>query len=220
MVIGQDTESTDIDAPALAIQPDCASLRGLPLIQSPDVVVQRVMNVVMPLRQPVLPETMAGLKADLVMALARQRDALTTGLDNLGTIHFARFNIIGDALLLLSVYDGTLQGYVQEFAVQIGEAFDVIMSFVEEPPPLPVCQHPAEFVEWVMTRDIAQFSRDPTGLVRQALHVSADATPLEGRMKAVLTKFFENHHHAHLSMHRGYPGRSVAQIRRALEVGW
>ena len=34
------------------------------------------------------------VKAKLVLALARQRDAITTGLDNLGTIHFARFNIV------------------------------------------------------------------------------------------------------------------------------
>ncbi len=110
----------------------------------------------------------------------RRARRVTTGLDNLGSIHFARFNIINDDLHLISVYDGTLQGYVQEFAVQIGTTFDRILSFVADWPP-PSCaddarpvsvrDHPAEFVEWVMAHDIVQLPRDPTELVRRALAV-------------------------------------------------
>ena len=247
MVIGPGARTTQVDPPAAHPAPidvSCDSLRDLPTMHSPSVVVQRVMNVVMPLRQPDEARgehTMADVKAELVIALARQRDAITTGLDNLGTIHFARFNIVGDALHLLSVYDGTLQGYVQEFAVQLGEAFDAILSFVagwppapcsRDPQPVSVRNHPAEFVEWVMRRDLEQLQRDPTDLLEGALRAAVATTngdgdllvggglPLERLTRARLRTFFDEHPDAHLSMHRGYPGRSVAQIRQALEVGW
>ena len=50
MVIGQDVESPDRNAAAEPLRPSCRALSNLPQIQSPGVVVQRVMNVVMPLR--------------------------------------------------------------------------------------------------------------------------------------------------------------------------
>jgi hypothetical protein len=209
-----------------------------PVVQSPAVVIQRVMNVVMPLRAPKEDEgeTMALLKARLVMALATERDAITTGLDNLGSIHFARFNLINNDLHLISVYDGTLQGYVQEFTVQIGSAFDRIMSFVADWPPescaddarpVSVRDHPAEFVEWVMAHDIVQIPRDPTDVVARARAPDAGddgagrSSDDVGRLiEDALVKQFEACPHANLSVHRGYAGRTVAQIRDALQLGW
>jgi len=214
--------------------------RDLPSLQSPTVVVQRVMNLVMPIKRddadgaddsttPVSPQT----KARLVIAMSAERDAIATAMDNLGAVHFARFNIVGDDLHFQAVYDGTAEGYVHDFVVHLGAVFDVIMSFIADwPPPayraehargrsVSVRDHPAEFVEWVLRHDIPQLPRDVSGLLRTELNRGAAGGPaMQGLLFNALVDRFSRSGNAHLSMHRGYPGRTVAQIRDALDVGW
>jgi hypothetical protein len=185
------------------------------------------MNLVMPLKDP----TPAG-KADLVLALSLERDAITTAMDNVGSVHFARFNIVGGDLHLIAVFDGTSQGYIREFALQMGRTFDVIMERIADWPPPPMSPNeqvsvtscPAEFVEWALRHDIPQFSRDPAGTLTQALnrhHDAGDAMPdLRTVLVTVLEDAFIANPNAHLSIHRAYAGRSAAQIRDALGMGW
>ena len=209
------------------------ALRDLPRLQSPAVVIQRVMNLVMPIKRtpPDGTEVSPKMKAELVIALAAERDAVTTAMDNIGTVHFARFNIIGNDLHLISVYDGTVQGYVHDFAVHLGPAFDTILGFIEDWPPdrykradgaqVSVRDHPAEFVEWVLRHDIRQLPRDPSELLRPMLEVGGDGGPTVTEMLfESLVTLFEREPNVHLSMHRAYAGRTVAQIRDALEMGW
>lgn len=225
----------DIGQSAMATEPVISPVGlAMPLVQSPSVVIQRVMNLVMPIVRTArmdddgrpVSDVLPATKARLVLALAQQRDAITTGLDNLGTIHFARFNIVGDDLHLISVYDGTAQSYVQDFAVQLGPVFDVILSFVADWPrdegtPWSVRDHPSEFLEWVLAHDLLQIPRDPTQSVGEALRRGrGSGRDVRSLTLGALTSVFEQCPSAHLSMHRGYPGRSVAQIREALEVGW
>ena len=157
----------------LVDSPDLQTYVEVPHVGSPGTVIQRVMNLVMPLKDP-SPEG----KADLVMALAFERDAITTAMDNVGSVHFARFNIIGGDLHLIAVFDGTPQGYIREFALQMGRTFDVIMERIAGwPPPLiassngpvSVASCPAEFVEWALRHDVPQLPRDPADLLNRTI---------------------------------------------------
>jgi hypothetical protein len=200
-----------------------AAVRPVPVTPAADVVVQRVMNVVVPLRDP-----SARGKADLVLALARERDALTTALDNVGTVHFARFNIVGDNLEFMSVYDGLAASYLLEFALQVGAAFDAIVSRAADWPPPPfrpddevsVTQCPSQFVEWVLAHELPHVPRDVTDLLYESVRGDLRGRPLEGVLRDRLVALFEDHGGAHFSMQRGYAGASCAQIRDALGLGW
>ena len=81
-------------------------------LQTPGVVVQRAMNVVMPLKDP-----SAKGKAALVQTMGNRREAIDSGLNAVGTIHFARFTLIEGALLMIAIHDGGAESYIREFAV-------------------------------------------------------------------------------------------------------
>jgi hypothetical protein len=191
-------------------------------LQTPSVVVQRAMNLVMPLRDP----STAG-KARLVRDLAVHREAIDSGLNAVGTIHFARFNLVEGALLMISVYDGGAESYIREFARTLGDVFDDIMSHVADWPPAPfspgervsVRAHPDEFVEWVLDHDLLQLPRDPTELLSGAGDAPDGADPLAA-VEDALMRTLARERYVSLSTYRGYPGYSVAQIRDALGLGW
>ena len=132
----------------------------------------------------------------------------------------------------MAVFDGTPQGYIREFALQMGHAFDVIMNRIADWPPPPfapgefvsVASCPAEFVEWALRHDIRQLPRDPAADLAAELRRRRAAgevlPPLGQILREQLVAWFTESPDAHLSIHRGYPGRSAAQIRDALGVGW
>ena len=166
--------------------------------------VQQPMNLVMPLRH----WTVAG-RADVVLTLARAADEVMVGLNNVGTVHFARFDILAGDLCMFAVYDGDLTGYLRDFIAAVGHAFDAIMGLVKDPPPTPVALHVDEFVAWVIAHDAFQLPEEPTDL-------SPDLADLR---RQTLLAFHRNRNIA-ASFYRGYPGFTVAQIRDALGVGW
>ena len=166
--------------------------------------VQQTMNLVMPLAHPG-PRT----TAELTMYMRLNVDALYVGLDVVGTVHSARFDIIGDSLAMVSVYDGDFETYIRDFIVAIGDVFDVLMGYVKDPPPVPVSEHPSAFVEWVNERDLLQVPDDPTDLV--------DDIDLLARRLLLL---FREQPDVQLGMYRAYAGWSVAQIRQALGLEW
>lgn len=49
-------------------------------------------------------------------------------------------------LVLHTVYDGPFGAYLQHFALQVGDLFDVLFQYIEDPPPTPVHKFPNEFV--------------------------------------------------------------------------
>lgn len=167
--------------------------------------VQRTMNLIMPLRDD-SPKT----KAELAAAMIAVEDELVAGLDNIGTVHFARFDIIGDRLSMISVYDGDFSTYIRDFIVTIGSVFNLILEHIAEPlPPLPCEEHVDAFVDWVDSLDILQIPHDLSQL-------GEDLSTLP--RKVVL--LFDASPQSQLGVYRGYPGWSVAQIRKALGVGW
>lgn len=166
--------------------------------------VQQTMNLIMPLAHPG-PET----TAKLLELLQFRVDDLFGGLDVVGTVHFARFDVIGSDLSMISVYDGDFETYIRDFIAAFGDIFDDIMAFVKNPPPLPVGDNPSAFVDWVNARDLLQLPQDSTEL-------TDDLSLLSRR----LLLLFDAKPEVQLGVYRSYPGFSVAQIRQALGLEW
>src|SRR5271154_6573269 len=124
------------------------SVGGLP---SPPVALQRPMTLVMPLADP----SYAGIQSLMQTMFLGPGVPLATPLNNGGTIHFARFVVIENSLVMASSYDGDFSDYIQMFIHTIGDVFDLMMEFVVDPPPTPVQQHPDAFVDWVEAHDKA-----------------------------------------------------------------
>ena len=165
---------------------------------------QTPMNLVMPLRYPLVP-----FRAAFGKMLVESLDEILAGLNNVGTVHFARFDIVEGNLLMFSIYDGNFEGYIRDFIGTIGEAFDGIMGFVQDPPKVPCGENVDEFVAWVRQHDSLQMPDLPTG-------VSSDLRALERTTLVLLHR----NRNAQMGVYRGYPGYSVAQIRDALGIGW
>jgi hypothetical protein len=162
------------------------------------------MNLVMPLRFP-----QVVFRAEFAKMLFLAVDGLYAGLNNVGTVHFARFDIIDGNLCMFSIFDGDFNGYIRDFIGAIGEAFDHIMGFVEDPPTVPCGENVDEFIEWVRRHDSLQLPELPTD-------ISADLVALR---RQTLVLLYRNKN-AQLGVYRGYPGYSVAQIRDGLGIGW
>lgn len=119
--------------------------------------VSRGLNLWLELRNPDdLPLLMAGI--------AQEQKATRAKLLQQGNVHFARFlpsrgvtvtyddgssKKLGVALQVITEYDGDLDAYATDFIFTIGKVFDIILTFVEGAPPLPVRDHPAEFVNFI-----------------------------------------------------------------------
>jgi hypothetical protein len=172
--------------------------------EAPSDNLQQSTNLIMP-----LVDNSPMTAAQLAMYMRLNADNLYTGLDVVGTVHFARFDIIGTNLCMVSVYDGDFETYIRDFIAAIGDVFDKLMEFVKDPPPTPVGEYPSQFVEWVNARDLFQVPDDPTELVD-------DLSLLPRR----LLLLFDEHKQIQLGMYRGYAGSSVAQIRRGLGLEW
>ena len=85
--------------------------------------VQRMMNLIMPLKD----KSPIG-RAKATLAIAQNVDEIFDGLDNVGTVHFARFLLLGDNICMISVYDGDFSNYIRDFIATIGSVFDAVMS--------------------------------------------------------------------------------------------
>ncbi len=165
---------------------------------------QRAMNLVMPLK-----DTSVLGRLRLTVAIGSCNDELMAGLNNVGNVHFARFDLIDDSLCMVSVYDGDFKNYIRDFIVAIGSIFDVIMTFVVDPPPTPVAEHADEFIAWVDAHDLFQFPSSLMVLPGDLEELPRDALLL-----------MNQHRHIMIGLYHCYPGFSTAQIRQALGVGW
>jgi hypothetical protein len=166
---------------------------------------QRPMNLIIPLRRPSIVT-----RSHITRALVQSTDEVLAGLNNVGTVHFARFDIVAGNLCMFSIYDGDLSSYVRDFIATIGNAFDAILTWVKDPPPLPVGSHVEEFIAWIEAHDAFQMPEQPTDLI------SRDLSTLPRDTVVALHR----HPNAQLGVYRGYPGFSTAQIRHHLSVGW
>jgi hypothetical protein len=166
--------------------------------------VQRSMNLVMPLRHPI-----TGGRGEATESLTRATDEILVGLNNVGTVHFARFTIVKNALCMFSVYDGDFEGYIRDFISSIGTSFDQIMDLVKDPAETPCAEHVDEFIRWVGAHDALQLPDQSTAL-------TPDISLIKRRVLTLLHK----NPNVQLGIYRAYPGFSAAQIRDGLGIGW
>jgi len=170
---------------------------------------QRTMNLIMPLA-----DASALGKARLVQTLAAAVHEVTAGLDNTEIVHNGRFVIVDRCLCMFSVYDGDFSNYIRDFIYNIGAAFDGILSFVKDPPPLPVEDNPDAFIDWVKAHDAPQLPYQDIASINPAY--DPDLTKIARRLVLLL----DTHPDAQLFSYFAYPGVSGAQIRHALQLGW
>lgn len=165
---------------------------------------QRPMNLIMPLRRP---NVIA--RGKVAQALFTATDEIVVGLNNVGTVHFARFDLIAGNLCMFSIYDGELNGYIRDFVAVIGDAFDTLLGYVKDPPPTPVGYHIDQFLEWIENHDAFQLPEQPT-----------DITTNLADLRRQTLILLHRHPNVQLGIYRGYPGFSAAQIRQQLAIGW
>jgi hypothetical protein len=168
---------------------------------------QMHMNLVMPLAD----QTDVG-RARAIQAVAANIDELFTGLSNVGTVHFARFDLIGGNLCMFSVFDGEFRAYIRDFISVFGSVFDALLGLVEDPPPSPCTQHPAAFIDWIHRHDSFQIPRDLTSLFPDEKNIK--------NLPRDLVLLLNENPHIQIGRFSGYPGISVAQIRDRTGMGW
>jgi len=183
--------------------------------------VQRMMNLIMPLR-----DKSAIGRAEAALAIAQNVDEIFAGLDNVGTVHFARFLLIGDSICMISVYDGDFTNYIRDFIATIGSVFDEVMKLVVGGDALrPTAENIEAFIDWVHEHDLFQAPDFPTDLF--TLNKESGKTPRgEGppELRSLAREFvLQLNANPNISLgggYRGYPGVSVADVRRKFGVGW
>ncbi len=169
--------------------------------------VQQQMNLAMPLR-----DTTAIGKAKAVQMVAANIDELFTGLNNIGTVHSARFDLIGDYLCIITVYDGDHEVYIRDFISVFGSVFDAMIRVVADPPPWPCELYSAEFVKWINDHEGFQI---PTNLTT----MFPNETNLENLSRDLILLLDQNPY-VQIGRFSGYPAMSTAQIRLATGIEW
>lgn len=115
-------------------------------------VTQASLNVAMRLKAPVKDS------ADLVREVIRSgAPRIEEALRDARHVHFAWFELIeSDTVLVLhTVYDGPFDAYIQDFALKVGDLFDLLFKCIENPPPMPVDKFPNEFVAHIQRNNRA-----------------------------------------------------------------
>jgi hypothetical protein len=175
----------------------------------------------MPLRDP----TPIG-RAKAALAIAQNVDEIFSGLDNVGTVHFARFLLVDNYICMISTYDGDFSNYIRDFIVTIGSVFDAVMDHVEGGDDLkPTTQNVEKFIDWVHAHDLFQapdFPTDLFDLVDEAAGVEPGSRPHELRTlpRELILQLNANPNISLGGGYRAYPGYSASQVRQKFGVGW
>jgi hypothetical protein len=177
----------------------------------PSNLLQVSMNLVMPLRDP----TAVGM-AHVMGAVGATIDEVFVGMDNVGTVHFARFDLVAGNLCMFSIFDGDPEAYIRDFILMFGRVFDALMDLVKDPPPTPSESHVEEFIEWIMRHDAFHTPGSITDTFPKL-----DNIENAGRDLVLMMERNRREGRAvELGIYRRYPGFSAAQIRSKLGVGW
>ncbi|WP_152535997.1 hypothetical protein [Bradyrhizobium sp. Ai1a-2] len=183
--------------------------------------IQCMMNLIMPLKD----KSPIG-RAKAALAIAQNKDAIYAGLDNVGTVHFARFVIVGDNICMFSVYDGDFTNYIRDFIATIGGVFNAVVKLVEGGDAVTPCEHNVEaFIQWVHERDLYQVPDTATDLLRDQEALNGDKASfghddLRLLPRKVVLQLRANANVSLGSGYRAYPGFSAAQVRNQLGIGW
>jgi hypothetical protein len=89
-----------------------------------------------------------------IQSLPPNQNPFIVALNKIGTVHFARFALLGnDQLGVITTYDGNFEVYINEFIDNIGNVFNALLTHVENAPPLPVQTYRQEFLKYIRTAD-------------------------------------------------------------------
>jgi len=191
---------------------------GPPLSIQPGDNVQRMMNLVMPLKD----KSSIG-RAKAALAIAQNKDAIYAGLDNVGTVHFARFVIVNDNICMFSVYDGDFTNYIRDFIATIGSVFNAVVTLVEGGDSvIPSEQNVEAFIDWVHAHDMYQVPDMATDILRDQEAVNGDKgnDDLRRLPRDLILQLHVNTNVSLGSGYRAYPGYSAAQVRQQFGIGW
>jgi hypothetical protein len=194
---------------------------GPPFSIQPGDNVQRMMNLVMPLK-----DKSAVGRALAALAIAQNKDEIFAGLDNVGTVHFARFVIVDNNICMMSVYDGDFTNYIRDFIATIGSVFDAVVSLVEGGDAvIPSEQNVEKFIDWVHAHDMYQVPDLPTGILRDQDALNGDTAAsgdddLRLLPRRLILQLQANQNVSLGSGYRAYPGYSAAQVRQRFGIGW
>ena len=181
--------------------------------------VQNMMNLVMPLKD----KSPIG-RAKAALAIAQNKDEIYAGLDNVGTVHFARFVIVDDNICMFSVYDGDFTNYIRDFIATIGSVFNAVVELVDGGEHvIPSEEHVEEFIEWVHARDLYQVPDLATDVLTDQATVNGAASgngDLRLLPRDLILQLNVNPNVSLGSGYRAYPGYSAAQVRRQFGIGW
>lgn len=183
--------------------------------------VQRMMNLILPLKD----KTAVG-RAQAAMAIASNLDEIYAGLDNVGTVHFARFVIIENNMCMISCYDGDFSNYIRDFVAQLGTVFDGVVALIEGGETMiPTRDNIDAFINWVHDRDVYQIPDTATdllhyGTIGHPAAKSGEVADLRLIARALILQLHANPNALLGSGYRGYPGISAARIRDKMGLGW
>ena len=180
--------------------------------------VQRMMNLVMPLK-----DKSAIGRAKAALAIAQNKDEIYAGLDNVGTVHFARFVIVDDNICMFSVYDGDFTNYIRDFIATIGSVFNAVVELVEGGDKvIPSEKNIEKFIDWVHAHDLYQVPDMATDILRDQEAVNGDTgkDDLTLLPRELILQLNVNPNVSLGSGYRAYPGYSVAQVRDQFGIGW
>jgi hypothetical protein len=181
--------------------------------------VMRMMNLIMPLK-----DKSAIGRAKAAQAIAASKDEIYAGLDNVGTVHFARFVIVADNICMFSVYDGDFTNYIRDFIATIGSVFDAVVSLVEGGEDvIPSEQNVERFIDWVHAHDLYQVPDTVTDILRDQEAQRGDTSgtnDLQTLPREIILQLNVNPNVSLGSGYRAYPGYSVAQVREKFGIGW
>ena len=181
--------------------------------------VQCMMNLIMPLKI----KSPIG-RAEAALAIAQNKDAIFAGLNNVGTVHFARFVIVDDNICMFSVYDGDFTNYIRDFIATIGSVFDAVVELVEGGEDvLPSEENVEKFIDWVHAHDLYQVPDTATDVLRDQEAVNGDTTATNDLRKLPRDLILQLRANPNVSLgggYRAYPGYSVAQVRQKFGIGW
>ncbi len=184
---------------------------GGPLVSpSPGDSLQNMMNLVMPLKD----KSPIG-RAKAALAIAQNVDEIYAGLNNVGTVHTARFVIVDGNLCMFSVYDGDFSNYIRDFIATIGSVFNAIVALVEDGEAVIPCEVNVEaFIDWVHAHDLFQLPDVPTDIMVMP------RDDLRRLPRDVILQLNVNKNVSLGTGYRAYPAFSAAQIRQRLGLGW
>lgn len=90
----------------------------------------------------------------LAKLLVEGQPDIDHALEQVGTVHFARFVFLSPTqLAVITSYDGSFPVYIQAFTEYLGEIFDALLSYMKDAPPLPVKDHLKDFEAYIIAND-------------------------------------------------------------------